>query len=341
MLVAAVDVFGREGRLRIGLGLPNRGVLFGVTTVEEMIELAELADLSDAFDSVWVSDSLLAKPRPEAITLLAAIAARTRRVRIGTACLASFPLRDPVLLAAQWATLDQLAKGRTVLTVCSGIVEQAGAQVEGMVYGISNRDRIERLEEGIDVLRLLWTRDDVEYHGKHLTLEHVSVEPKPARTLCPPIWVAANADGRELIERSHKRIAKYADGWQTVRGSHEITGRLSDIRRRLTAEGRDPKSFVCSAYVNVNVDSDRERAFAETKRFMDQYFGGDHGRNEIDEWCAYGPAAACADYLDRYRAAGVDELIVRCVSWNQKTQFGRLRDDVLPRLRALSPSTST
>src|SRR6185437_3143841 len=102
-----------------------------------MIELAELADRSDVFDSAWVSDSLLAKPRPEAITLLAAIAARPRRVRIGTACLASFPLRDPVLLAAQWATLDQLAHGRTVLTICSGIVEQSGAQVEAQLYRVS------------------------------------------------------------------------------------------------------------------------------------------------------------------------------------------------------------
>ena len=93
--------------------------------------------------------------------------------------------------------------------------------------------------------------------------------------------------------------------------------------------------------MNVNVDDDAGRAFGETKRFLDRYFGGDHSREEIDEWCAYGPPARCAEYLDRYRVAGVDELIVRCVSWNQGRQFARLRDEVLPRLRELSPSTST
>jgi alkanesulfonate monooxygenase SsuD/methylene tetrahydromethanopterin reductase-like flavin-dependent oxidoreductase (luciferase family) len=327
--------------VRVGLGLPNRGVLLGLTSIDEMLELAELADRSEHLDSVWVSDSLLAKPRPEAITLLAAIAARTARVRIGTACLASFPLRDPVLLATQWATLDQLARGRTVLAVCSGLVEQAGAQVEARLYGVSNRDRVERVAEGIEVMRLLWTRDDVSYHGSHFRLDHVTVEPKPRAQPCPPIWIAANADRPELIARSHERIALHADGWQTVRGAGEIAARLADIKRRMQAAGRDAASFTCSAYVNVNIDVDVDAAYTETKRFLDLYFSADHSREEIDRWCAVGSADVCARYLARYREAGVDELIVRCVSWRQREQVSRLRDEVLPRLRELSPSTST
>ncbi len=319
--------------MRIGLGLPNRGALFGVTTVREMVELAVLADQAAAFDSVWVSDSLLAKPRPEAITLLAAIAARTDRVTLGTACLASFPLRDPVLLATQWATLDQLAGGRTILTVCSGLVEQAGAQVEAELYKVSNADRIDRLGEGIELLRLLWTQDDVSYQGKQFRLNHVTVEPKPLAKPCPPIWIAANADRADLIERSHQRIVRYADGWQTVRGATQIATRLHDIKTKLRAAGRDPATFKCSAYVNVNVDDDRTHAFEETKRFLDTYFTSDNSRETIEEWCAFGPVAECADYLERYREAGVDELIIRCASWNQLNQVQRLIDEVLPRLR--------
>ncbi len=67
-------------KVRIGLTLPNRGVLFGATTVAELLDLSALADSSGYFDSVWVGDSILAKPRAEAITLLSAIAARTKRV---------------------------------------------------------------------------------------------------------------------------------------------------------------------------------------------------------------------------------------------------------------------
>src|SRR4051812_45513242 len=103
-----------------GLTLANRGVTFGATTPEQMLDMARIAEESGAFRSVWVGDSLLGNPRLESVTLLAAIAARTGRVRIGTACMASFPLRDPVLLACQWASLDMISGGRTVLVVCTG-----------------------------------------------------------------------------------------------------------------------------------------------------------------------------------------------------------------------------
>ena len=85
--------------MRFGLTLPNRGVLFGAITPEQMLEMGEIADGSGRFDDLWVGDSLLGKPRMESMTLMAALAGRTRRVRIGPACMASLPLRDPLLLA--------------------------------------------------------------------------------------------------------------------------------------------------------------------------------------------------------------------------------------------------
>src|SRR5690349_2527546 len=118
-----------------------------------MLDLAEAADQSGLFRSVWVGDSLLRKPRMESISLLAGIAARTRRVRLGPACMASFVLRDPVLLAYQWASLDLLAGGRSVLVGCTGIVEQPGAKIEGELYGVSGKDRVTRLIEWIKIGR--------------------------------------------------------------------------------------------------------------------------------------------------------------------------------------------
>lgn len=88
-------------RVSFELTLPNRGCRFGATTAAEMLELAETTEASGAFDSVWVGDSIMAKPRLEAVALLAAVAARTRPVRLRPACFASFPLRHPVLLAHQ------------------------------------------------------------------------------------------------------------------------------------------------------------------------------------------------------------------------------------------------
>ena len=112
--------------MKIGLTLPNAGVNFGATTPEQLLEMAEVADRSDELAFVWVGDSLLAKPRMESTVLLLAVAARTSRVRLGVACMASFTIRDPILLAYQWASLDLLARGRTVLVACMASTLRAG-----------------------------------------------------------------------------------------------------------------------------------------------------------------------------------------------------------------------
>ena len=78
-------------KFNFGLTLSNRGVLLGLTEPDELLEMAETAEASGAFDHVWVGDSIMAKPRMESITLMAGIAARTKRVKIGAACMASFP----------------------------------------------------------------------------------------------------------------------------------------------------------------------------------------------------------------------------------------------------------
>ena len=90
------------GRVKFGLTLPNRGVVIGATTVAEMLQLAADAE-SSGWDSVWVGDSIFAKPRLDAMVLMEAIAARTTRVSIGPACFASTPLRNALVLAYQWA----------------------------------------------------------------------------------------------------------------------------------------------------------------------------------------------------------------------------------------------
>jgi alkanesulfonate monooxygenase SsuD/methylene tetrahydromethanopterin reductase-like flavin-dependent oxidoreductase (luciferase family) len=95
-------------------------VVIGATTVAEMIEMAEWADGSAAWDSVWVGDSIFAKPRLDAIALLGALAARTQHVRLGPACFASTPLRNALILAYQWASLDLMSGGRTIFVACQG-----------------------------------------------------------------------------------------------------------------------------------------------------------------------------------------------------------------------------
>ena len=107
-------------RPRFGIILPNRDVALGLTTADALIELTEYAEDSGAFEHVWVGDSIMAKPRLESLTLLAAMAARTSRVKLGVSCMASMPSRNPLVFGYQWASLDQISNGRMILQACMG-----------------------------------------------------------------------------------------------------------------------------------------------------------------------------------------------------------------------------
>ena len=104
-------------KAKFGISLSNRAVVLGWSAVEELLEAAKIAEDSGYFDGIWTGDNLLSKPRLDALVLLSAIAVRTQRVKLGTICLASFPMRNPIQLAIQWASLDVVSGGRTILGV--------------------------------------------------------------------------------------------------------------------------------------------------------------------------------------------------------------------------------
>jgi alkanesulfonate monooxygenase SsuD/methylene tetrahydromethanopterin reductase-like flavin-dependent oxidoreductase (luciferase family) len=321
--------------MRFGLTLPNRGVLFGVTTPEQMLQMAHTADESDVFQSVWVGDSLLGKPRMESLTLLSGIAARTKRVRLGPACMASFPLRDPVLLAYQWASLDLLAAGRTVLVVCTGIVPQEGGRIEGELYGLQARDRVQRMLEWIELVKLLWTQDNVSYEGKHYRCEGISIDPKPAAKPRPPIWIANNPPpgNEEAIRRTLRRVVNHADGWETsLHNPVDVGWRMQELKRLAVEADRDPKSIETHLYHNINVNEDRQAAADESKRFLDLYYTMNYSPEFVAGWTATGSPDECVEHLRVYKEMGFDEVTLRMTGWDQFGQLERVTREVLPKL---------
>src|SRR5213594_5021934 len=204
---------------KFGFTLPQRGVFIGVTTMDRMMALAAQADANPLFDSIWVGDSLLAKPRPDSLTLLGGLATATRRLVLGVGCMASFPVRDPLVFAYQWATLDLLAGGRMLLAACTGLVAGGASAREGMAFQVTDRERADRLTENIDICRRLWSEEHVSYKGRFRSFEDVTIQPRPVQQPCP-IWIASNPRpplAGPALDRALRRVAQLADGWMTTR----------------------------------------------------------------------------------------------------------------------------
>ena len=107
-------------RTKFGLTLSNRSVVLGMSDVPGMLGLAKAADRAPVWDSVWLGDSIFAKPRLDVMVALGGLAAVTSRVKLGVACMASTPLRDALLLAYQWASFDYMCQGRSIFVACQG-----------------------------------------------------------------------------------------------------------------------------------------------------------------------------------------------------------------------------
>ena len=323
----------------LGLSLPNRGVLFGATRAGELVRLAEQAEASGAFGSVWVGDSLLAKPRLEAIALLAGIATRTTRVTLGTICMASMTLRDPILLAIQWASLDLLAEGRTLFGACLGGAGKsmgAGA-LEAEIYGVPSAGRIRRFEEEIALLRRLWTENDVTFQGEVYRLARVTAVPKPHQSP-PPIWIATNPKrgtaSERVIEGALERVGRLGDGYMTDAITvEEFAWRWRRVREHAAAAGRDPATLGSCIHLMVNVGADADRAFDEARHFLRSYYGDVFDRSYLQTWVISGPPEVVAERLRAYLEAGCTIPVLRFASSAQIEQLERFVADVVPQLR--------
>jgi alkanesulfonate monooxygenase SsuD/methylene tetrahydromethanopterin reductase-like flavin-dependent oxidoreductase (luciferase family) len=325
-----------------GLILANRAVVLGALRARELLELTVTAEESGTFDTVWVGDSLLAKPRLEAVTLLSALAGVTRRVRLAVGCLATFVHRQPVLFAQQWASLDVLSEGRSWLAVCLGGPDamSAAQAAEHAVMGVRSTERVARLEEGVDVLRALWSGASVSHAGRFHRFENVTLLPRPVQQPCP-IWIASNPTGltwkggasaaADVVERSFRRVARYADGWMTNKLSpEEFREQFGRIQAMARAEGRDPARLGSALYHNININEDRGAALAESKAFLDRYYTSSFSAKFVEQWTVAGGPRECVEQLRSYFGAGLGHMALRLASWDQRGQLKRFLQEVAP-----------
>lgn len=197
--------------------------------MDGLLDLAVEAE-SLGYHSVWLGDRLLSSPRYDPIVTLAAIAARTRSIRLGTAILQNH-MRNPVVLALEWGTLDTISGGRTILGLGLGGGKPETIARDCEVAGFPKTQRGKIFEEGIEVLKALWTEESVTFEGKFYRLRDVALGYKPVQKPHPPIWVAAGyynpvepgtgPTGYHVPADAGKfrgpleRVARLADGWLT------------------------------------------------------------------------------------------------------------------------------
>ena len=318
-----------------GYLLPTRGAVLGsddaaTLAAKARADVVGLARRAEAagFGSAWVGDSVLAKPRLDALTTLAAVAGATEAVDLGTAV--HLPgLRHPVNFAHVTATLDQLAGGRLRLGVGVGIGEDVEAEYANLDLDFSTRGA--RLTEALDVARALWSGEPVDHDGEFVSLSDAGIGFGPART--PPVYVASAAfdvaDGFPGLVRD--RLARHGDGWLPIGvDPDEYAAGLAHARDAVEAAGRDPDALDPALYLDVLV-GDRDELLEEAAAFHRAYYPA---RPEPTEAYllgrgALGAPAEVAETIDGFREAGVETFVVRFPTSEQRTQLRRFADLVL------------
>jgi alkanesulfonate monooxygenase SsuD/methylene tetrahydromethanopterin reductase-like flavin-dependent oxidoreductase (luciferase family) len=288
---------------KIGYLLPTREqIMEGRPETAPLLKLAQHA-ASLGFDSVWVGDSLTARPRHDPLTLLAGVAGRVPGITIGTAVLLPM-LRNPVILAHQVATLDQLAEGRLVLGV-GFAADRPNIRAEFAAAGVPFEHRIGRMLEGLRLCRALWSGRPVDWDGRWQTTQAV-VAPTPARPGGPLLWIGGNLAG------SLDRAGKYFDGWFPIApGPGDFATGLARVRDVARENGRDPVSVAGAMYLTLSLDDDAAKADDRLNHFLARYYDQPAPATRRRQACYAGPPAGAAEWLNSYAEAGASHLVLR------------------------------
>lgn len=289
--------------------------------VRAAVALAERAGL----DSLWVGDHIaFAVPIMDPLLQLAQVAVLSERLQLGTSVYL-LPLRHPVPVAKQVATLDRLCGGRLRFGVGVG----GEFPNEYAACGVPLRERGARLSEGMEVLRKLWSGESVSHGGRFYPFADVRMLPPPVQPGGPPIWCGGRS--RAALERA----GRLADGWVSYVVTPQMYGEsLQIIAAAAEAAGRDLTRFDTAHLLFFRLDDSFEAAWDVATEYLSQRYASDF-RGPARKYCALGRPADIAARIAEFRAAGVRHLILDAVSpaAERHAQIARFAAEVLPLLR--------
>lgn len=315
---------------KIGLLLPTRGILLrgeqppNADRVLRMAKRAEEAGL----DSVWVGDSLIAKPRLEPLATLGALAAHTSRVRLGTAVLLP-ALRHPVLMAQTMGTVDLISEGRLIIGAGVGGAFNQEQRGEWAAADVDQKRRATRFEEVVEIAKGLGGGEPHSHDGRHFQLDSVRMLPKTTQSSGIP-WLLAThyrAGRPAQIERA----ARIGDGIIAISDTpDEFSNVIAQVDAKAEEYGRDTSLRENVFYLTVNLNEDAAEAKADAEDWLMRYYGADIWGTR---WGPFGGVQNVADRMAAYAEAGADTLIVRLASFDPESQLEVFLERIFPQFQ--------
>jgi probable F420-dependent oxidoreductase len=270
-------------------------------------------------DSVWFSERLSSPLTVlEPITTMAAVAARTRRLKFGPSVLIT-PFRSPVLAARELAMIDYLSAGRMLPAVGIGVESER----EFLAAGVPFKERARRTDEAIRIMRMVWHADEVRFDGEFWKLDGITVRPKPVQRPFP-LWIGGNS------EAAMRRAGRLGDGWIpsfiTPAQARVGIAKTQDFARQA---GREVPADHFGALVYFGIETDPIRA----RRGAEPYIPKGRVDDATLAACtAFGPSALVRAKLEEYVEAGVSKFILRpmCPPDRMLDQLEALAAEIVP-----------
>jgi probable F420-dependent oxidoreductase len=287
-----------KDRVRLGVSLPHRSPdALSAATVRAAAQRAEALGFAD----LWVTENTLDHVFSfDPVVVLTWAAAVTTRIRLGVSVVV-LPVRHPVQVAHQWASLDYLSGGRAILGLGLGR-DRHYAQ-----FQVPPAHRVRRLVEGVALIRALWSGREVDYRGTIFRFAGGPMLPQPVQRPSPPIWLGVGHPD------ALRRAARIGDGWMGAGGSSTaaFAQAVPILRAALEKEGRDPTHYPISKRVFIAVDKRPEAARAELDRWFTTVY-----RNPVGTDAAgiHGTPQQVAERLEELVAIGANHLLLNPVS---------------------------
>ena len=306
--------------MRVRIGYMPGAFPSGVDGVRYLRDLVRVGD-KYGYDSLWLSDRVVGeRSSPEPLIALSMVAAYSDRLKFGTSVL-QLPIRNPVILAKELATLDYLSGGRFLPAI--GLGQEDPREYEAC--GVSKEDRGRRADEAMAVMRRLWHEDNVTHQGQFFSLHDVTVNPKPVQVPSLPVWIGGRT------RAAQRRVGRVGDGWlvssatpQEVKEGVEIVFSTAAEYRREVDEDH------IGALVTYLIAPTLEEAESAAEPYVTRARGDAH----FTEYSALGTLQQVEDTIARYWNAGASKFVVRplCPPEQVIEQLEVFGQEILPHL---------